>query len=94
MGKFSRYFWTALKNPRLGMYEIHNFVTRTYAKAKFKKHGLIPYIAGLSPDVYEPQFGDLWHLYSLIRKRRPELALEFGSGYSTIIMAQAIHENG
>ena len=41
-----------------------------------------------------PVWGDLWHLYQTVRQRKPSLILEFGSGCSTIIMAQGLADNG
>lgn len=40
-----------------------------------------------------PDFCDLWILYKTVRSRKPNLILEFGSGYSTIVMASALIEN-
>ncbi len=36
---------------------------------------------------------DLWRLYSNIRKRKPEQVIEFGSGCSTLIIAEALRRN-
>lgn len=41
-----------------------------------------------------PAWDDLWTLYSTIRQKKPALVLEYGSGVSTILMAQALWENG
>jgi hypothetical protein len=41
-----------------------------------------------------PQWDRLWTLYSLVRRKRPSLVLEYGSGYSTAAMAEALKENG
>lgn len=40
-----------------------------------------------------PDYSDLWFLYSTVRKRRPRVLLEFGSGVSTAILAKAIKDN-
>jgi hypothetical protein len=45
------------------------------------------------PEAKPPIWGDLWYLYSLTRSRKPAVVLEFGSGCSTIILAQAMHDN-
>lgn len=43
---------------------------------------------------FGPDFGDLWFLYNNVRKRQPRIILEFGSGISTICLAQALLDNG
>ena len=42
----------------------------------------------------EPDWSDLWFLYRLVRERRPETLLEFGSGCSTVVLATAVRDNG
>ena len=37
-----------------------------------------------------PVWSDLWFLYRTVRERKPKVVLEFGSGCSTIIFAQAL----
>ncbi|MBA3347677.1 MAG: class I SAM-dependent methyltransferase [Actinobacteria bacterium] len=41
-----------------------------------------------------PDLADLWYLYAVVRDRRPETILEFGSGCSTAVLAAAVRENG
>src|SRR5262245_16857483 len=45
-------------------------------------------------DPLPPQWNHLWTLYELIRRKRPDLVLEYGSGYSTVAMAKALKDNG
>jgi hypothetical protein len=45
------------------------------------------------PETYPPDFSDLWFLYQTVRKRAPRTILEFGSGASTVVLAQALHDN-
>ncbi len=40
-----------------------------------------------------PVWSDLWAIYSQVRARKPKVLLEFGSGCSTIIYAQALADN-
>ena len=42
---------------------------------------------------YYPEILDLSRLYSLIKENKPFTVLEFGVGYSSIIIAQALYEN-
>lgn len=39
-------------------------------------------------------FSDYWLLYSHIRKTKPREVLEFGPGITTLVIAQALSENG
>lgn len=43
-------------------------------------------------DAQDP--ADLWHVYSTVRRNRPERCLEFGSGQTTLFTAQALADNG
>ena len=40
-----------------------------------------------------PVWSDLWAIYNQVRERKPKILLEFGSGCSTIIYAQALADN-
>ncbi|MEQ9641918.1 MAG: hypothetical protein RIM84_17980 [Alphaproteobacteria bacterium] len=40
-----------------------------------------------------PVWSDLWFLYRKVRERKPKVVLEFGSGCSTIVYAQALADN-
>jgi predicted O-methyltransferase YrrM len=40
-----------------------------------------------------PQLPDLANLYNLIRERRPKIVLEFGIGFSTLVIASALRDN-
>lgn len=48
----------------------------------------------VDPLAIRPQYGDLWRLYSAVRKRRPRVVWEFGAGWSTSFLAQALADNG
>jgi hypothetical protein len=50
-------------------------------------------LAERPPDAFGPDYSDLWFLYRVVRRRKPRCILEFGSGCSTVIMAQALWEN-
>jgi hypothetical protein len=41
-----------------------------------------------------PDFADLWFLYYTVRRRQPRAIVEFGSGCSTVVLAQALADNG
>ncbi len=42
---------------------------------------------------YDPEINDLYFLYSLVREKAVVSILEFGSGWSTLALAIALHEN-
>lgn len=46
-----------------------------------------------SENPYEIELDDLYHLYTTVRKASCVAILEFGSGWSTLVMALALHEN-
>ena len=45
------------------------------------------------PEGYPPDFSDLWFLYQTVRRRKPRVILEFGSGSTTVALAQAVADN-
>lgn len=67
---------------------IHN----KYAKYRLRKYSHL--YESRPKDAIPPAWHKLWNLYWRIRKERPLKVIEFGSGCSTIIMAQALYENG
>lgn len=48
--------------------------------------------AGLNEEI-SPKWDDLVRLYKLVRDRKPFQILEFGTGFSTVVMAQALKQN-
>ena len=40
------------------------------------------------------QYADWWFMYNFIKKRKPSLVFEFGSGITSFIIAHAMKENG
>src|SRR5215471_1227133 len=49
--------------------------------------------ANRESSAFGPDYGDLWFLYNNVRKRRPGTIIEFGSGISTVCLAQALFDN-
>lgn len=43
---------------------------------------------------FPPHIKDLIRLHKIVRSKKPAIILEFGVGYSTIVMADALHKNG
>jgi hypothetical protein len=46
------------------------------------------------PDADGPQLADLLYIYWQVRRRKPFVVLEFGSGFSTLVIARALQDNG
>ena len=42
----------------------------------------------------DPNYAVLYLLYRMVRKKKPRIVLEFGSGCSTVILAEALKDNG
>jgi hypothetical protein len=52
-----------------------------------------PVAAAGVPTPYGPELDDLHHLYALARRSAAVSIMEFGSGWSTLVLALALHEN-
>ena len=63
-----------------------------------RKQGVIAYLEAIAehrPEAaFKPDFADLAYLYSHITSCKPGRVLEFGSGWSTYVIAKALAENG
>lgn len=59
-----------------------------------QREGLIPLLSGRPAKAFPAEYDDLWYLYSAVRERQPTIVLEFGAGYSTSILAEALRRNG
>jgi hypothetical protein len=53
-----------------------------------------PLLTGGDAAEAKPEAWDLAFLYRLVRTKRPDCVLEFGSGFSTIAIAEALSRNG
>ena len=58
-----------------------------------QQNGLENFIALGDAEELPPKWDDLARLYKLVRERKPFQILEFGSGFSTIVMAFALKQN-
>lgn len=68
-------------------------LTEKDAQTYLSEVGLLSILEVGIEDEIPPKWDDLARLYYLIRKRKPFQVLEFGSGFSTLIMAYALKEN-
>ena len=65
---------------------------------KYHKHKLaakmnLDFLSLRPNHAYEPDFSDFWFLYKTVRRRKPRVVLEFGSGGSTVVIARALLDN-
>jgi hypothetical protein len=66
---------------------------QSWAKHQLCKRGYLEFLKHRPPHAIPPDFADLWFLYETVRRRKPRCILEFGSGCSTVILAQALYDN-
>ena len=59
----------------------------------FKKKNLNSLLKKKYKDVYPPNLKDLYYIYNVILKFKRTNALEFGCGFSTLIISKALKEN-
>jgi hypothetical protein len=52
------------------------------------------FVAGLSESSARTSCGELWALFQAVSRHRPRVVFEFGSGYSTLVIAEALLRNG
>lgn len=64
------------------------------AKRKLRKRGLAAMFNMPHAVLYPPDWADLLNIYELVRRRKPKVVIEFGSGCSTLMFARALADNG
>jgi hypothetical protein len=60
------------------------------ARRKLERLGLLQMYRRRPEHTYAPQYVDLLNIYELVRRRRPQIIIEFGSGCSTLMFARAL----
>lgn len=65
-----------------------------HAERELDRRGYLAPLRDRPDDAFKPDPCDLWFLYQEVRRQRPRVVFEFGSGCSTSIIAQALHDNG
>jgi hypothetical protein len=63
------------------------------AKTYLLDNGILNIIPIGEKEEFPPNFYDLYFLHRTIRTRRPKVILEFGLGFSTIVMSHALYQN-
>jgi predicted O-methyltransferase YrrM len=91
---------------RLRLFPLHSLTARTgiarrlHAARTRKSDAILTarghdrLLAGRHPDAMPQDSADLVYLYDVVSRHRPARAIEFGSGQSTILIAQALHDTG
>lgn len=64
-----------------------------WSRHQLKRRGYLDLFSTRPAHACPPNYSDLWFLYRVVRQRKPRCILEFGSGCSTVVMAQALSEN-
>jgi hypothetical protein len=64
------------------------------ADRQMRRHQLDSLLARRAPEAMPQDPADLMFLYWAITKRGPERCIEFGSGQSTLFIAEALHARG
>ena len=67
---------------------------RLKARFELSRRGYLDFMNARPPNALAPDYADLWFLYQLVRETKPKIVIEFGSGCSTVIIAQALADNG
>ncbi|MDP6564888.1 MAG: hypothetical protein QF578_08690 [Alphaproteobacteria bacterium] len=71
---------------------VHAAVTLP-SKRAMARRGYVSLFDHRPRDAFVPDWPDLWFLYRTVRARRPRVLMEFGSGCSSIALAQALADN-
>lgn len=66
-----------------------NRLGKQRGKRHLERENLLSLLGGRPADAFVPEYDDLWFLYKEAATRRPQVIWEFGSGYSTSILAEA-----
>jgi hypothetical protein len=68
------------------------------ARERLRRAGVLELLQELRRDLparaHARDYRDLWFLYRTVRERRPEVVLELGGGWSTVVLAAALRDNG
>lgn len=81
-----RFLWKAFRKEVLKQ-------RRAGDLAYLRQQGVLEVLRpGLTSEI-APDYGDLRFLYQQVREQRPTVILEFGIGYSSMVIAFALHQN-
>jgi len=68
-------------------------VSKFFSENVLKVETINEIISRRPPYAMKPDYNDLIFLWDTVRKRKPKVILEFGSGWSTYVIASAIATN-
>ena len=88
----SKLFYTLINPWRILRYLFRGQI-RKNAKSYLEQNGVIECLNLGDAIEVVPVFTDLANMHRLVRKRKPQTVLEFGSGFSTIVLAHALDMN-
>ena len=93
MSVLKRKFRTLLRDPRQAI--ASQFVRGNKQRAidYLRREGVEELLRAGETTEIPPHVVDLWQLHHQIRRRRPQVVLEFGVGFSTLVMAHALMRN-
>lgn len=89
----SRTLKSYVRNPRRTLDVERRAWAMYMAEKTLRRRGLAQMYDERPKDVYSPDWVDLLNIYSLVRRRKPKVVLEFGSGCSTLMFARALADN-
>lgn len=72
-------------------------ISQRMGKYSLRHHGVLQaleaYNSKRPPSSFDPDYYDLWHLYRDVLSYRHRTCLEYGSGQSTVVIAEALYDN-
>jgi Methyltransferase domain len=86
-----------LSHPRKSLvFRSRPFLTpylQKYHERKLAAKMDLDFLSRRPSHAYTPDFSDFWFLYKTVRRRKPRVVIEFGSGGSTVVIARALLDN-
>jgi hypothetical protein len=79
---------------KLGLAQVLHARRTARAKDWVERNGFAPLTRGQAEGALPQDPADLRYLYEAITRHRPARTIEFGSGQSTVFIAQALHDIG
>ena len=68
-------------------------LTEDEAQAYLQSNGCSALVSVGAAEEIAPKWDDLARLHKLVRQHKPFTILEFGSGFSTVVVAHALQQN-
>jgi Methyltransferase domain len=84
----------ALRHPRRALLVERREWGIYLAYKRLKNLGLAEMYTNTPRQAYQPDWADLLNIYEMVRKKKPRIIIEFGSGCSTLMFARALADNG